>query len=117
MVGCTRITSVFRAPKGWESDDRYVYIGMPGYAGQSEGFFGKPWKCLKHPEGWQVGFYEYAVRRVAFDPVYAGALVGLHGKILVCFCKHKKGGLGADQPCHGNLLAKASENLYHGLPL
>ena len=107
--GLTFVTSVFRAPKGWESDADYVYIGLPGYAGKVTGYFGKPWACLKHPQGWQVGFREYMLERVLLDPVYAGAIAALRGKILVCFCKHKKGGFGENQMCHGDLLAEMAE--------
>jgi hypothetical protein len=93
----------------------YVYIGLPGYAGQETGYFGKPWACLKDPDGWQAGFLRYLTKRLDEDPVFAGAVAALHGHQLVCFCKHKRGGKGADQPCHGDALATVSEWLWHGM--
>jgi hypothetical protein len=106
----TRVRAVFNTP-GWADDPAAVYVGMPGYAGQTEGFFGKPWSCLKDPRGWQHAFREYLVHRVQTDPVYAGAVMALHGKTLICFCKGGK--RGPDAACHGDLLAMAAERLFH----
>jgi Domain of unknown function (DUF4326) len=114
--GHTTITSVKRAPAMWQTDGAHVYIGMPGYAAQTTGYFGKPWECLRDPRGWRVAYRDYLVHRIENDPVFAGAVLALHGYTLVCFCKHKHQGHGADQWCHGDLLATAAERLFHALP-
>ena len=108
----TPVRAVFNTP-GWETNPECVYIGMPGYAGQAAGFFGKPWACLKSPLGWQKAFQEYMVHKVQTDPVYAGAVVALHGKTLICFCKGGK--RGPDAACHGDMLALAAKHLHDQL--
>lgn len=108
----TRVTSVIVSPD-WAQRPDHVYIGMPGYAGQTEGPFGKPWACLRDPRGWREAYREYLIRRVCSDAGFAQAVLGLHGKTLVCFCKG--GRRGADADCHGDLLASVAERLFHGL--
>ena len=125
--------------KDWRSDDRYVYIGLPGYG---DGLkmtgepswdgapFGKPWRLANAKKGspehlndaWRAKYWEYLVQRISVEPVFAGAVAALHGKNLVCWCKgkplrsEKRFGY-AEKFCHGDLLAECAERLYHGMGL
>lgn len=124
--------------KEWRSDDRYVYIGLPGYG---DGLkmtgepswdgapFGKPWSVLKDctPEmrqrdAWRGVYWVHLIQRIENDPVFAGAVAALHGKNLVCWCKGKplrneRAEGYTEKFCHGDLLAECAERLYHGLGL
>lgn len=111
---CTDVQSVITRPN-WKQDPYAVYIGMPGYAGQTTGYFGKPWACLRNPRGWRAAYREYAIKRVTTDPEFAVAVLGLHGKTLICFCKGSARGRDAD--CHGDLLKDMAERLFHGLDI
>lgn len=119
----------------WRHDPEFVYIGLPGYgdglpkAGHPtwQAPFGKPWECLTEArrlfgddgiverEGlWRHTYRDYLVDKIENNPVFAGAVLALHGKTLVCWCKGKRG--RDDAWCHGDLLAYAAERLYHNLP-
>jgi hypothetical protein len=106
----TRVSSVM-LHRFWRNDPNAVYIGMPGYAGQTEGPFGKPWECLRDPRGWRAAYAEYLDKRLENDPAFRARVTTLHGKTLICFCKGSKRGLDAD--CHGDYLAKRIEELTH----
>lgn len=104
------------------NDPGLVYIGMPGRAAFAAGLpdeaigpFGKPWACLQDPRGWQVAYREYLWNRLKSDPDFALAVRDLHGKTLVCWCKGKRPEHGGDDHCHGDILSKAAEWLYHGI--
>lgn len=132
----TRVVSG-KGSRDWRSDDRFVYIGLPGYG---DGLpktgepswdgapFGKPWRLAndaKFSEGWwadawRAKYWEYLVERIESDPVFAGAVAGLHGKNLVCWCKGKRLRREVEEGysekfCHGDLLAECAERLYHAV--
>lgn len=103
-------------PERWPADA--VYIGMPGKTATAFGIgpaevgpFGKPWACLEDPNGWRYAYAAYLKRRLADDIAFREAVAHLHGKTLVCWCKGSK--RGADPDCHGDLLAKFAEDLFH----
>lgn len=106
----TRVTSVMLEPH-WEVKEGFVYIGMPGFAGQTSGYFGKPWACKHDHRGWRYTYREYLRNRLRSDPIFRASVKALHGKTLVCFCKGGKRGPDAD--CHGDLLVQAIEYLNH----
>lgn len=111
-----RVTSIMLTPD-WRARPDHVYIGMECRYTRATGVtplgYGKPWACLNDPRGWRVAYREYLLRRVTTDADFARAVIALHGKTLVCFCKGSKRGLDPD--CHGDLLASVAERLYHGL--
>jgi len=109
----------------WRSDDRFVYIGLPGYGDglaktgkpSWEALFGKPWSLVPKDgvEGsWRKPYRDFLVAKIENDPIFAGAVLALHGKTLVCWCKGK--GNRLDTWCHGDMLAYAAERLFHNLP-
>lgn len=108
----TRVSSLILM-RGWRTDARCVYIGMPGYAGMTTGHYGKPWACLRDPRGWEVAYREHLGKRIREDPDFVMDLADLHGKILICFCKG--GRRGPDAPCHGDTLRRAVEWIWHGM--
>ncbi len=97
-----------------DKDKADVYIGRPGH-GES-GLFGNPIKaksvcsvCHKiHRFGSETlpCFEQYMLNRMAIDPTYKEALLGLKGKTLGCFCA-AKGGITAEDDliCHGQIIA------------
>jgi hypothetical protein len=92
----TDVINIRQAPKGWEQNDRYVYIGRAG-RGQN-GYFGNPFPLNGHEHGSTLQrFSDYACARMASDEDYARNVAKLRGKILVCFCK--------PHGCHGDILA------------
>ena len=95
----------------WPSD--VVYVGMPGKPSQAFGIpnpaiFGKPWACLKHPLGWQVGYLRYLVQRLANDAEFEEEVLALHGRRLACWCLAKDA-----SHCHAFILAEFVELLFH----
>ena len=106
----TKVSSVM-LEKDWTTRPECVYIGMPGYAGQTVGPYGKPWACKSDPRGWRAAYKQYLHDRLIADIPFRKSVMRLHGRTLVCFCKGGKRGLDPD--CHGDLLAQAAEFLYH----
>jgi hypothetical protein len=115
----------------WRSDERYVYIGLPGYGDGLEktgrpcegALFGKPWSLVqgtdKAKDAWRWAYRDYLVQKVESNPIFAGAVLALHGKTLVCWCKGKptrSESPSQDKFCHGDMLAYAAERLFHSLP-
>lgn len=94
----TRVINIRNAPRGWENNPQYVYIGRAG-KGQ-DGYFGNPFKLSKHEErGATLARFEAHARRLLdTDIEYRRRVRDLYGKTLVCFCH--------PQPCHGDVLAK-----------
>jgi len=114
----------------WRSDDRFVYIGLPGYGDglpktgkpSWECPFGKPWTLVqgtdRASDGWRWAYRDYLVAKIENDPCFAGAVAALHGHTLVCWCKGKPTRSerdGMSKFCHGDLLAAAAESLYHAM--
>jgi len=97
----TKVINIRQAPKGWQDNPDYVYIGRAGKG--MDGYFGNPF-ALKagEPRGATLErFAAYAEHRMATDAEYAKRVGELRGKTLVCFCKP------AD--CHGDILAELAD--------
>ena len=118
----TLVGSVQDYPKGTIPSSA-VYVGMPGPSARAYGLpddevldFGKPWACLKDPRGWETAYREYLWNRMKTDADFALAVLGLHGKTLLCWCKAKAARNGHEEfHCHANSLAAAAEWIYHGI--
>jgi len=104
------VININKAPKGWQNNPEYAYIGRTGYG--IEGFFGNPIDhkapCLICGQihglpGSTLPCYEiWLQNKLKFDAVFSERFYReLSGKILVCFCKPK--------PCHGNIILKYLE--------
>lgn len=99
----TTVINIKQAPKGWENDTQFVYIGRAGRG--HDGYFGNPYRIQ---EGQDRGstldkYTKYLVRRVSIDTEFYERVKELSGKTLVCFCK--------PNPCHGDILAEMSDRL------
>jgi len=100
------VVNIRCAPRGWERNARYAYIGRAGRG--MGGHWGNPvakdrlcGECgeTHHSGGSTLGCYErWLQRRLAQEPTY---LEPLRGKILVCFCK--------PGPCHGDVIERYLE--------
>jgi hypothetical protein len=97
----TTVIHIKDAPKGWQSDPDYVYVGRPGKG--MKGKWGNPWTLRAESDRARaVEDYEAHMRaRLANEPGLAEDVRGLRGKTLVCFCKPKA--------CHGDVLEKLAE--------
>ena len=97
----TKVIHIKDAPRGWEANDQFVYIGRAGH--NLSGYWGNPFRLnAGEPRGATIErFRKYAETRRATDEGYAAALTWLHGKTLVCFCK--------PNPCHGDVLAEMAD--------
>ena len=92
----TTVINIRQAPKGWEDDPSFVYIGRPGRG--HTGYYGNPF-ILYHPkdrEDMLHRYYDWAVNLLHTDPTFAGKVLDLDGKTLVCFCR--------PLACHGDVL-------------
>lgn len=103
-----KVIHIKDAPRGWQDDPRYVYIGRPK-KGLGDGYFGNPFPVdrIRDREEAIVSYERHARERIALDEVFARRVADLNDKILVCFCSPK--------PCHGNVLSRLAEEL-HGTP-
>lgn len=114
------VINIKDAPKGWETNPDYVYIGRTRYVGSTLLIdkWGNPHpidrECplckvrgipnMIHLKGQAIAPYEEDLRRqVQSNPGRREAVKALKGKILVCFCK--------PGPCHGDVLAQLCEEL------
>lgn len=88
------------APRGWQADENYVYIGRAGHG--LDGYFGNPFRL---GAGEQRGatlerYARWLANRMKTDATFAARVSGLKGKTLVCFCK--------PSACHGDILEYAA---------
>lgn len=100
----TTVIHIRDAPKGWETNPQYTYIGRAG-----KGFDGKwgnpfPLKAEKDRglvlalyRGWLLGQGQAHILRMVHD---------LDGQILVCFCKPLL--------CHGDVIIEVIEKFWKG---
>lgn len=98
-----RVINIKQAPRGWESNPDYVYIGRPR-RGQ-DGYFGNPFIPKYHGNRTIVAckFEAWARERIEKDPIYRQRVKELKDKILICFC--------APLACHGHILVKLCDEL------
>jgi hypothetical protein len=101
----TPVINIKDAPKGWQNDPQYVYIGRQDRYRKLNGYFGNPFPIGTDSTREEVvkKFRTHALGKIAFDPEYARRVKELHGKTLVCFC--------APFACHGDVLAELAERL------
>lgn len=106
MAG-TKVINLRDAPRGWEHDPNYVYIGRAGRG--HDGYFGNPFRLNNESERERVldTFNGWMLGRIQSDPTYAARVTALAGKTLVCFC--------APKLCHGAALARAADHMALGL--
>jgi hypothetical protein len=97
------IINIKNAPHGWQTDQRYVYIGRPG--GGLAGPFGNPFRIGPDGDRLEVlARYDLWLRgRLITDAAMKKRIAGLHGKTLVCFC--------SPFLCHGDLLQQVAAEL------
>lgn len=102
----TKVIHIKDAPKGWQSNPDYVYIGRSGKGTAS--IYGNPHKVgwcylcnTTHAQGEAAeAFGESFERQILEDVRFYEAVLQLRGKILVCFCKTRE---RPDTPCHGDI--------------
>jgi len=99
----TTVIHINWAPKGWEENPEYVYIGRSG-KGMS-GYFGNPFPIQTgRKRGSTLEKYrKYLEHRLMTDTEFYRRVKDLKGKTLVCFCKPK--------PCHGDILIEYIERI------
>ena len=66
----TRVINIRQAPKDWESNPDYVYIGRTGHGQQ--GYFGNPYRLgSEEPRGTTLlRFRHWMYDRIERDPAY-----------------------------------------------
>lgn len=107
----TTVINIRQAPSGFKKTDgvqfdQYVYIGRPGLFGNPISLYGKCPVCGQYHKtaGSTLECYRiYLLRRCASDIAFKDAVIGLRGKILVCYCK--------PNACHGDILAVVAYEL------
>lgn len=98
------VIHVMNAPKGWETNLQYAYIGRPGKG--LDGYFGNPCElnefcpiCHRrhYTKSSTLKCYEkYLQLRLSRDSSFKQRFSTLKNKILVCFC--------AWPNCHGRII-------------
>lgn len=97
----TAVINIRSAPKNWQVDPAFVYIGREGHG--LDGTYGNPHpigpKCglcgRRHTRADAIRTFEAEARRFyASEWQYRAKVERLRGRILVCFCKPRD--------CHGD---------------
>lgn len=94
----TAVIHIRDAPAGWEREPDYAYIGRP--KGLLDGPFGNPFVLASEQDRDRLLhlYRNYFDRKIETDEVFRRRILGLRGKILVCYCKPKA--------CHGDVIAE-----------
>jgi|ERR1700723_3085928 len=108
----TMVMAMRHCPEDWMTSRHYVYCGRSGKG--LVGIFGNPFggeACGLSVERSIQAYQEYAFEKWESDKQFRDAVIGLHGKILVCFCAPKQGVFANDRPiiCHACILAFLSD--------
>lgn len=99
----TTVIHINHAPKGWQMNPEYQYIGRTGHG--LNGYFGNPIALKGAKRGSTLELYrQYLDKRLSSDETFYRKVMELKGKTLVCFCKPK--------PCHGDILIEYIERLW-----
>ena len=94
----TKVIHIKDAPKGWEKDDQFVYIGRgKGRLWGNPFEIGKPDPRTGMPMT-RNDVCELFEKYLLNSEKLLQALPGLKGKTLICFCAPKQ--------CHGDTLAR-----------
>lgn len=97
----TKVIHIKDAPKGWEKDAEFVYIGRGKGSLWGNPFeIGKPDPRTSMPMT-RNDVCELFEKYLLNNEKLLQALPGLKGKTLVCFCKSKP-----NIACHGDTLAR-----------
>lgn len=104
----TIVINIKDAPRGWQSNPDYVYVGRSAKNRQqchSNSNLGNPFVIGRDGTREDVikKFRTHALGRIAFDHEYLERVKALYGKTLVCFC--------APKACHGDVLADLAARL------
>src|ERR1700681_4221786 len=94
----TKVIHIKDTPKGYKTNNQYVYIGRAG-KGES-GYFGNPFSlkdCLDREDCLEK-FKKYFYVRIDNDKEYLERVLELKNKTLVCFC--------SPQSCHGGIISE-----------
>jgi hypothetical protein len=101
----TKVIHIRNAKPGFKKQNgdqqNEVYIGRPGTFGNPVAINKRCPVCgnIHRTAGTTLPCYEeWLLARIAAEPDFKAAVLGLKGKTLVCFCK--------PGPCHGDVLAK-----------
>lgn len=107
----TKVIHIKNAPKDWEYDSNYVYIGRSGARfGALKGYYGNPYSHKKDSVAQYIvksvdeavqKYEEYFYKRIAEDEDFKNNIEKLRGKTLICFCK-----VSENEPCHGDVIAE-----------
>lgn len=97
------VININNAPKGWETDPRYVYIGRPGHS--LDGKWGNPFKMESEENRAEVliKYTNWLVNEIKENYKFTWKIAKLADKTLVCFC--------APKPCHGDILSAFAKTL------
>jgi len=91
----TEVINIKDAPKGWQNDKKYVYIGRQNRRKKlRESFWFNPFKIDKRRDRTEVlRLFHIYIKSL---PWMLERLGELEGKTLVCWCKPEE--------CHGDIL-------------
>ena len=91
----TTVINIRRAPRGWESDDRFVYIGRGSK-------WGNPFQIDEEStrEGVITKYREHILGGAGRH--LQGHLQEVRGRVLVCYCH--------PQACHGDVIAELADS-------
>lgn len=94
----TTVINIRAAPRGWEKNPKYAYIGRAGHG--FDGYFGNPIPLKNETQREIVleQYREYFNEQLEHDVAFRTEIMKLKDKILVCFCKPKL--------CHGDVIAE-----------
>ena len=90
------VINIKNAPKDWEKDSNYQYIGRAGKG--MDGYFGNPFPVPGNRLESIERYREYFESRIKSDPEFKEKILSLRNKILVCFCK--------PLACHGDVISE-----------
>lgn len=97
----TTVINIRDAPKGWETNPSYTYIGRAGK--EFDGKWGNPFTLRHNQRGVAATMYKHWALSKGQDFILK-MVHDLDGQILVCFCK--------PLPCHGDAIIEIIENFW-----
>ena len=94
------VIHIKNAPKGWEDNFDYVYIGRKRKGKDEYGYFGNPFFLKSESDRKKVieQYKEYFYDRIERDDLFKVQIDNLKNKTLVCYC--------SPLPCHGDVIAE-----------
>ena len=114
----TTVIHIKNAPKEWEYNSNYAYIGRSGAQNESlKGYYGNPYSHKKNSIAKYIvssreeaveKYKEYFYERIEKDDVFLKNIEKLRDKVLVCWCKIK-----GNESCHGDVIKEYLDNNCH----